>query len=249
LIKAVIFDLGSTLIAFQGDWNATLDESAWALTDSLLSSGISLDREGFAAAFRQETERFQRQRQIDHQERTTAFILRQVLRAQGVAEPSVDVLRRVLRQMFAVSEARWQRVPEAQRVLERLRRQGLRLGLLSNAGDAENVDRLIDQAELRSYFELIVASAAVGFRKPDQRAFAPILQAWRLHPSEIVMVGDTLGEDILGAQGCGLRQIWVRAFADPEGAAAFSGLVRPEVTTDHLVEVPDAIGCMNGVLR
>jgi putative hydrolase of the HAD superfamily len=249
VIKAAIFDLGSTLIAFRGDWDATLGESADALTDSLLSSGVSLDREVFVAAFREATERFQHQRQIDHLELTTAFILRQVLRAQGVADPPEDVLRRGLRQMYAVSEARWQRVPEADEVLERLRREGLRLGLLSNAGDAENVERLIDQGELRSFFEPIIVSAAVGFRKPDQRAFAPVLQAWRLHPSEIVMVGDTLGEDILGAQGCGLRQIWVRAFADPEGVTAFSGLVRPEVTVDHLIEVPDAIRRMNGQLR
>lgn len=249
MIKAAIFDLGSTLIAFQGEWPGVLEESTHALLDSLQSSGVALDREGLATAFRQENERYQRQRQIDHMEQTTAFVLRQVLQAQGIPEPPAEVLRRALRQMYAVSEARWQRVSGAEDVLRALRRQGFRLGLLSNAGDAENVDRLIDQAELRAFFDPIVVSAAIGIRKPDRRAFEPILEAWRVHPSEIVMVGDTLGEDILGAQRCGLHQIWVRAFADPQAIAAFEGLVRPEVTAGRLEEVPDAIGRMNGLPR
>jgi HAD superfamily hydrolase (TIGR01509 family) len=134
-------------------------------------------------------------------------------------------------------------------VLQTLRRQGLRLGLLSNAGDAENVDRLIDRAELRGFFDPIVVSAAIGIRKPDRRAFTPILEAWRVHPSEVVMVGDTLGEDILGAQSCGLHQIWVRTYAEPQSVAAFEGLVRPEITAGSLSEVPEAIGRMNGSMR
>jgi len=247
VIKAAIFDLGSTLIAFQGEWPDILEDSTRALMDSLQASGVAMAREGLAAAFRQQNERYQRQRQIDHLERTTAFVLRQVLQAQGIAEPPAEVLLEALRQMYAVSEARWQRVPEAEEVLQTLRRQGLRLGLLSNAGDAENVDRLIDQAELRAYFDPIVVSAAIGIRKPDPRAFEPILETWPIHPSEVVMVGDTLGEDILGAQRCGLHQIWVRAFADAQAVAAFDGLVRPEVTAGRLADVPDAIGRMNGL--
>lgn len=249
MIKAAIFDLGSTLIAFRGEWPGVLEDSTQALMDSLQSSGVSLDRERLATAFQQENEHYQRQRQVDHLERTTAFVLRQVLQAQDVPEPPPEVLRQALRQMYAVSEARWQRVPEAEDVLQALRRQGLRLGLLSNAGDAENVDRLIDQAELRAYFDPIVVSAAIGIRKPDRRAFEPILEAWRVHPSEVVMIGDTLGEDILGAQRCGLHQIWVRDFADPQAVAAFDGLVRPEVTAGRLDEVPDTIWRMNGTRR
>jgi len=249
VIKAAIFDLGSTLIAFQGEWPDVLERSTQALIHSLLSNGVKLDGSGFAAAFREENDRYQRQRQIDHLERTTAFVLRQVLQAQDVAEPTEEVLRLALRQMYAVSETKWQRVPQAEGVLETLRRQGLRLGLLSNAGDAENVDRLIDQAELRAHFDPIVISAVIGIRKPDRRAFAPILSAWRLHPAELVMVGDTLGEDILGAQDCGIHQIWVRAHADPQAVAAFEGLVRPEMTAERLDEVPDAIVRMNGRLH
>lgn len=249
MIKAAIFDLGSTLIAFQGEWPTVLEDSTRALTDSLHASGVAFDREGFSAAFRQDNERYQRQRQIDHLERTTAFVLRQVLQAQGIPEPPADVLREALRKMYAVSEACWRRVPETEEVLQALRRKGLRLGLLSNAGDAENVDRLIDQAGLRPYFDPIVVSASIGIRKPDRRAFEPILEAWRVHPSEVVMIGDTLGEDILGAQRCGLHQIWVRTFADPQAVAAFEGIVRPEVTAGRLGEVPEAIGRMNGVQR
>ncbi|MCJ7513840.1 MAG: HAD family hydrolase [Anaerolineales bacterium] len=249
MIKGAIFDLGSTLIAFQGSWPDILEDSTRALIQSLQASGVEFEAAALHDAFHQANERYQRQRQIDHLERSTAFVLGQVFAAQNVPEPSAAVLRQALRTMYAVSEAHWQRLPEAAPVLQALRRQGLRLGLLSNAGDAENVDRLIDQAELRSYFDPIVVSAAIGIRKPDPRAFAPILDAWRVHASEVVMVGDTLGEDILGAQACGLHQIWVRSLADPQGVATFEGIVRPEATAERLDQVPAAIDRMNGVPR
>ena len=99
----------------------------------------------------------------------------------------------------------------------------MRLGLLSNAGDSQNVQRLVDQAGFRQAFDPIIVSAEIGLRKPHARAFEPILEQWRVHPSEVVMIGDTLGEDILGAQRCGMHQIWVHAFSDARSTAAFSG--------------------------
>ncbi len=249
MIKGAIFDLGSTLLAFEGSWPEVLEESVDVLAQSLQSRGVVVDSSAFADAFRRANERYLQARQVDHQERTTTFVLRQVLADQGLSPPSDSILRQALQAMYAVSEARWQRLPEAVPVLQSLQHQGLRLGLLSNAGDAANVDRLIDQSELRSYFDPIVISAAIGIRKPDRRAFEPILRAWRLHPSEVVMIGDALGEDILGAQTSGLHQIWLRTFADPQGVAAFEGIVRPEAEADSLRQVIDRIDRMNGRRR
>jgi FMN phosphatase YigB (HAD superfamily) len=60
------------------------------------------------------------------------------------------------------------------------------------------------------------------------------------------MIGDTLGEDILGAQRCGMHQIWVRAFSDARSTAAFSGIVKPEAVAEDLSQVPGLIARLNG---
>jgi putative hydrolase of the HAD superfamily len=110
--------------------------------------------------------------------------------------------------------------------------------LLSNASDVDNVERLLENADLPVAFDPVVISAAAGVRKPTPSLFEGILRQWWIEPAEAVMVGDLLGEDILGAQRAGLHQIWVRADADPGFNAEFLDKVVPEWTVDTVVEVP-----------
>ena len=52
-IKAVIFDLGGTLIYFDGQWPEVIDQGFVNLANSLQDEGIHLDSEGFSSQFRQ----------------------------------------------------------------------------------------------------------------------------------------------------------------------------------------------------
>ncbi|MBL8057596.1 MAG: HAD family hydrolase, partial [Anaerolineales bacterium] len=108
---------------------------------------------------------------------------------------------------------------------------------ISNAGDAANVQRLIDQAGLRPYFDPIVISAAVGLRKPNPQIFARVLAAWGRPAAECVMVGDTLGADILGAQLAGLRHVWLTAHADHPANRAHRGNIVPEAEAASLPDL------------
>lgn len=128
-------------------------------------------------------------------------------------------------------------MPGAPDTLAALRAAGLRLGLISNAADDGNVQRLIDRAGLRPWFDPILVSAAVGLRKPNPRIFGRVLEAWGLAPAEVVMVGDMLGADILGAQLAGLRHVWLTAQADHRANAAHAGQIIPEARADSLPDL------------
>jgi len=122
--------------------------------------------------------------------------------------------------------------------LRQLAAAGLQLGLISNAADDGNVQRLIDWAELRPYFDPIVVSAANGLRKPNPAIFALVLQAWKLPPAEVVMVGDTLGADILGAQLSGMHNVWFSPYANHPANTAHRGNIIPEVELQRLEDLP-----------
>jgi putative hydrolase of the HAD superfamily len=118
---------------------------------------------------------------------------------------------------------------------------GKRVGLLSNASDVENVERLMAAAGLDGRFDPVVISAAVGMRKPTPTLFLDIVRGWELDPGSAVMVGDMLAEDILGAQRAGLHQIWVRGEADPAFNDEHLDRIHPEIVVDSLDAVPDSI--------
>jgi FMN phosphatase YigB (HAD superfamily) len=88
----------------------------------------------------------------------------------------------------------------------------------------------------------VIISAAAGVRKPTPSLFEGILRQWYVAPEEAVMVGDVLGEDILGAQRAGLHQIWVQAYADAAFNAEYVGKVVPEWTVETVAEVPALLG-------
>lgn len=245
-IRGVIFDLGSTLLRFDGDWDAVILDGRRAMVQSLLSMGVPIDGLDFAAAFQSEMEASLRQRQEDHVERPAGLVLRSVLRQAGISDVSDDLIRRALQEMFVISEAHWVLMPDAHAVLQDLQRRSLLLGMISNASDTDDVNRLIDAADLRGFFDPILISAEVGKRKPDPSLFKAVLQTWSLPPDQVVMIGDTLPHDILGAQRSGLRNIWLTAQADTVLNRAYAGQIIPEAVAAELREIPDIIRRLSG---
>lgn len=51
-------------------------------------------------------------------------------------------------------------------------------------------------------------------RKPDPRAFTPLVDALRLPPAEIAYVGDTIFNDVEGALAAGLHAVWLDRWHD-----------------------------------
>jgi putative hydrolase of the HAD superfamily len=246
VITGVIFDLGSTLIHFDGNWQAVFEESLHALARQLEADGLAVEPQALRAEFRRQVEVSQALRQQDNVERTSAWVLRQVLEAVGAASVDEGALDRALGSMFAASEARWVPMPGLHDVLSALRAGGYRLGLISNASDEANVRRLLAQAGLTGAFHPELISAAVGIRKPDVRLFQQVLTAWGTPPQSVVMVGDTLGEDILGAQRAGLRTIWFTADADTPANRMWGTTLRPDAAADDLCQLPALIRSLDG---
>jgi putative hydrolase of the HAD superfamily len=116
-----------------------------------------------------------------------------------------------------------------------------RLGIISNAGDAANVARLMDKGGFRDIFDPILISAALRRRKPSTEVFRLVMQAWDLPADDLVMVGDTLGADILGAQRVGMHQIWLSSQADRPDNLGDAKRIRPELTATTLREVADLV--------
>jgi putative hydrolase of the HAD superfamily len=245
MIYGVIFDLGSTLIRFDGSWPEVLDASQQELVAQLNAEGYELDAAAFSAEFRKELEAYYHEREHEFVEVTTAYLMGVVMARFGYPAVDEGAVRRALEKMYAVSEARWQPMDGVESVLTELNQAGYRLGIISNAGDADNVNRLIDAASLRGYFDPIVISAAVGLRKPNPALFQMVLDAWKLPPQQVVMVGDMLGADVLGAQNAGMRPIWLTAEADTPANRAHAGTIHPEAVAATLGEVPGLIRRMS----
>lgn len=249
MIEGAVFDLGSTLIRFTGNWEQVIRDGFHLMTESLIESGLTLDAESFGEVFRNAWQTTASQRDIDHIERPIKELLDQVLEEQGCLTTPKEVVESAIERMFSTSEAFWHPMPGVHSVLQELERSGLRLAIVSNAGDSANVHRLVDNADLRPYFDPIVISADQGVRKPDKSIFDPVLDAWGMDPQKLVMIGDNLAADIEGARRVGMFSIWLTADADTPGNRALRDKIHPDATAEELVDVPDVIRKMGDAGR
>ena len=88
-----------------------------------------------------------------------------------------------------------------------LRSDGLRLGILSN-WDSRLVECL-ERLGLAGFFDHLVISYRVGVEKPHPRIFEEAARVAGVPPSTLLMVGDSLEQDILPARRLGWRTLWI----------------------------------------
>jgi putative hydrolase of the HAD superfamily len=124
--------------------------------------------------------------------------------------------------------------PEARATLDRLRAQGLPLGLVTN-GDAGQQRYKIERHGLANYFDVIVIEGEFGAGKPDAVVFRHALDTLRADPAETCMVGDHLVNDVEGARQLGIRTVWIdRARAGlPAGSATQPDHIIASLTELH----------------
>ncbi len=92
--------------------------------------------------------------------------------------------------------------------LDRLRNEGVRLGLMTN-GAAPPQRAKIERFGLARHFEHITIEGEAGFGKPDHRVYDSLLSALDTAPEDAWAVGDSLEHDVIGPMQLGLHGIWV----------------------------------------
>ncbi len=105
--------------------------------------------------------------------------------------------------------------PNVQETLTHLQATGYRLGLLSN-GFPEIQERKLQNLKIADFFRFKVYSDAVGEMKPSPSIFRYAERAATARGAEIAYVGDSLEDDILGAQAVGWTTVWF----NPQGKLA-----------------------------
>jgi putative hydrolase of the HAD superfamily len=238
--EAILFDLGDTLFYFDGYWPEVFAEARQALLASLQQSGLDVDQE-FGDAFYARMQAYYLERETEFIEHTTHYVLCKSLEARGLGETSDEILLRALKAFHQVTQRHWIPEDDAISTLERLRGLGYRMAAISNAADDANTQVLVDKAQLRPFMEVIISSAAEGIRKPNPKIFRRALDLMNLERERVVMVGDTLGADILGAKNAGIFSIWVTRRADTPGNRAHVDTIHPDARISRISELPDLL--------
>lgn len=87
--------------------------------------------------------------------------------------------------------------------LNRLADSGVKLGIITN-GYESDLDKILPKLDLENFFDILVAADTIGKKKPDPEIFLYALRKLKVPPSEAVFVGDEYEIDYVGANKAGL---------------------------------------------
>src|SRR6202158_5301785 len=212
--EAVLFDFGGTLYDY-----ATLEPAEReSLVDLARSAGIDADPPTILRAHRDAMRRVFRdylpRRFFLHRDlfRDAVVGMLEDLGAPADAE-HLDRYRAAQWQRHARDFALREGVFET---LAALRSRGLHLGIVSNIDD-DQLAHLLEIAQITPYFDSILSSEQVQSCKPDLAIFTEAIRRAGCAPGQALFVGDTILQDIAGANRAGLRSVllWHRDDREP----------------------------------
>ena len=115
--------------------------------------------------------------------------------------------------------------------------QHYRLAVLSNYPVGDLVRQGIDQLGISHLFEVVLASADVGYVKPHPLPFETMLRELDVVAEETVYIGDNWLADVQGAKRRGMRAIHTSQFIPFQQSAPKSGDYEPDARIQHLKEL------------
>lgn len=112
----------------------------------------------------------------------------------------------------------------------------VKLLLLTNGSPDLQEEKISGVPGLADYFDHIVISGSFGMGKPAPSIFRHAMQLLGITPEEGLMVGDKLTTDIIGANGVGMKSVWINR----HGVTRTDEIV-PAYEIDHLRSIHELL--------
>ncbi len=213
-IRAVLFDLGGTLVDYH-------DYAHW--TDLARKCFVATDEDRMAHAFHEV------ERETDTPERVsyTEFWRRTLARASEAEVDATTAGRFIalLRERPGSNRL----YSDSRRCLDRLASEHRRLAVVSNSSSEAHVRAILHATGILPFFERVTSSGSEGVEKPDAEIFRRTLARMELEPGDALYVGNLAFTDAVAARQAGLHSVWLNR------AGTGLGTDPPEITS--LLEV------------
>jgi len=195
--RAVLFDAAETLFTTRGSVGLIYSNVARKYGSSASPEAI---QESFRTHFKGAGPL-----SPEDQKRWWKHIVHQVFDDVGMVKHFDDFFDEVY-ETFRDSQG-WVLFPETLDVLQELKNRRLRLGVISNFDD--RIYKVMESLHIRHFFDAVVLSSETGYSKPDRGIFVAAVDAIGLPVSDILLVGDSLEDDVEAGIRVGLTSVLI----------------------------------------
>ena len=230
--RAMLVDLDDTIIGSESStetcWRLACEEVV-TLTPSLSADRLSKEIRRTYEWYWSDPDRHRTGRA--NPAKATFNIVDQSLRRLGFDLP--ELASEIGRSYRTHRDVRIELLPGAIETLQRFRKEGVRLALITN-GTSAGQRAKIQRFGLEGNFDHILIEGELGIGKPEREFYLAAMDALETDPSDTWCVGDNLIWEVEAPQALGIYSVWVDRFGT--GLPAESH-VKPDRTVKSIAEL------------
>lgn len=208
-VRAVIFDLGSTLIDYPStDWDEVSLRCVENGRKCLLAKGVNLpDESDFSAQYIVIRDEYRKQASETLIEWNVPQVVGKLFQRIKITLGE-DLIEKFFDAYYEPIEQLVNAYDDAIDVLERIKSRYGTIGLVSNTIFPPRAHlQELERFNLRPFFDFTIFSSAFGVRKPHPDIFYEASTRAGAAPGECVYIGDRYREDVEGPNGIGMHSI------------------------------------------
>lgn len=202
-IKSVGFDFFGTLVEAKADWRECIS----LVCEHLQEVGYDVSNEDFISNYQSATNEFRKIRQTNLKEvNNRVWVANALKRMNYDVEPNDPNIGSAVERYFKHWEITLE--PEAIGVLKNLKDKYM-ISLVSNFTDSVFLHYTLERLGLTKFFDHIIDSDTVGWRKPHPTIFKRFLELSNIGAEDSIFIGDELDTDIKGANEIGIKTVHI----------------------------------------
>jgi putative hydrolase of the HAD superfamily len=204
--KAVIFDYIGTLVNCK---NYSMEASEDNLYTALVSEGFKVSKDSFLEQYNQAHQKYRKVRYEQFREVTNAVWVAEALCNLGFEVTPDDPRVKAALNVFFQDFIDTLELRENAKKLVKQSKEHCKVALISNFTHAPVIYKSLRKMGISEFFNVVMVSEEVGWRKPSAKIFQTALNKLQIQPCEAVYIGDSPNEDIKGAKEAGLKTVFV----------------------------------------
>jgi putative hydrolase of the HAD superfamily len=201
-IKAVLFDLDNTIVDFCKFKKMAIESAVSAMIDS----GLNIPRQKIMDTL----DKIYKKHGIEYQN-----VFDDLLK-KLISNINPKILASGIVAYRKVKNAYLNPYPSVIPTLVELIKRGYKTGIISDAPRLQVWTRLCDM-QLQHFFDVVICFEDSGARKPSILPFKVAIEKLKVKPGEVLMVGDMIERDVLGAQQLGIMTAFAKYGASHTG--------------------------------
>jgi len=206
-IKAVTFDFWDTLVPIEREKIEKMrNERAKRVSEFLKEKGFDFSFEEIKK-ISSEVWKIYRDNPLTEKEVTLYIMVKDILKnldienRNDIVEGIVEIYEEYLYRAGLTVDK------EAAELIKDLKKEGFKLGIISNTPGGNVERKFLKDAGIISFFDILLFSSFEGIRKPHPEIFMKAVRFFKIKPSELLHIGDTPELDIEGPLKIGAKAI------------------------------------------